>query len=371
MRLVYFAHSIRSCWNNGNAHFQRGLLRELIALGHDCIAAEPADSWSRHNLIEEQGLDALSAFDVAFPDLAVTSYEGCEVEKIVDGADVVIVHEWTSPDVSARLCALRRTHRFKLVFHDTHHRAVTAAGEIDRYTFGEFDAVIAFGQCLAEVYRKRGWSRRCYVLHEAADTRIFKPPPPPVTPRRGIVWVGNWGDEERSAELEQFLLLPSMKAHLPLDIYGVRYPPDALDALRKYRASYRGWIANTSVPDVFATALATVHVPRRSYTHVLPGIPTIRVFEALACGIPLVSAPWRDEESLFTPGADFLPVSTAAEAEHAMREISHDEGLRHALAAHGIETIRRRHTCLHRARELVTILDHIGIDTGKERMPCA
>ena len=43
----------------------------------------------------------------------------------------------------------------------------------------------------------------------------------------------------------------------------------------------------------------TVHVPRRPYVDALPGIPTIRVFEALACGIPLVSAPWRDEEGLF------------------------------------------------------------------------
>ena len=50
----------------------------------------------------------------------------------------------------------------------------------------------------------------------------------------------------------------------------------------------------------------TVHVPRRPYAQALPGIPTIRVFEALACGIPLVSAPWDDVEGLFRPGEDFL-----------------------------------------------------------------
>jgi spore maturation protein CgeB len=43
----------------------------------------------------------------------------------------------------------------------------------------------------------------------------------------------------------------------------------------------------------------------------LPGIPTIRVFEALACGIPLVSAPWDDSEHLFRPGEDFLVAATA------------------------------------------------------------
>ena len=50
----------------------------------------------------------------------------------------------------------------------------------------------------------------------------------------------------------------------------------------------------------------TVHVPRRPYARMLPGIPTIRMFEALACGVPLVSAPWDDREHLFTPGEDYL-----------------------------------------------------------------
>ena len=51
---------------------------------------------------------------------------------------------------------------------------------------------------------------------------------------------------------------------------------------------------NAAAPGIFARHLATVHVPRRYYATILPGIPTIRVFEALACGIPLVSAPWDD-----------------------------------------------------------------------------
>lgn len=52
----------------------------------------------------------------------------------------------------------------------------------------------------------------------------------------------------------------------------------------------------------FAQFKVTIHVPRRPYTQALPGIPTIRLFEALACGIPLIGAPWDDVEGLFTPG---------------------------------------------------------------------
>jgi hypothetical protein len=92
-------------------------------------------------------------------------------------------------------------------------------------------------------------------------------------------------------------------AGLPLDIHGVRYPPSALGALAESRRTpIRGWLPNARAPEVFARHLATVHVPRRFYVTMLPGIPTIRVFEALACGIPLVSAPWQDSEGLFRPG---------------------------------------------------------------------
>ena len=62
-----------------------------------------------------------------------------------------------------------------------------------------------------------------------------------------------------------------------------------------------------------------MHVPRRFYVTHLPGIPTIRVFEALACGIPLISAPWDDAEGLFTPGEDFLVAKDGAAVERYAR----------------------------------------------------
>jgi spore maturation protein CgeB len=110
--------------------------------------------------------------------------------------------------------------------------------------------------------------------------------------------------------------------------------------------------------------MATVHVPRRFYTTMLPGIPTIRVFEALACGIPLVSAPWTDSENLFRPGQDFLFAKDGAEMTARLRDLAHDPDLRASLAAHGLETIRARHTCTHRARELLSIAAQLGLDQG-------
>jgi spore maturation protein CgeB len=178
-----------------------------------------------------------------------------------------------------------------------------------------------------------------------------------------LVWIGNWGDDERSGELEGFLLRPARAVGLPLDIHGVRYPEHALRALDQHGARYRGWLPNARAPDTFARHLATVHVPRRFYVDTLPGIPTIRVFEALACGIPLLSAPWRDAEGLFRPGEDYLVARDEAEMARHMAAVRDDAGLRRTLVANGLAAIRARHSCAHRAEELLGVLRGLGANT--------
>ena len=92
-----------------------------------------------------------------------------------------------------------------------------------------------------------------------------------------------------------------------------------------------------------------------SIVHLLPGIPTIRPFEALACGIPLLCSPWNDTESLFTPGRDFLVARHGAEMQGLLKALLEDEAMAHELAGHGRQTILRQHTCAHRVDELLAI----------------
>lgn len=360
MRFAYFTHSLSSCWNHGNAHFLRGVLRELIAAGHSVSAYEPEGAWSRENLLRDAGPYAASSWEAAYPELHATIYQpGADLAALTDGVDVVIVHEWNEPALVARLGALRRGGAgFALLFHDTHHRAVSEPDAMRAYDLGGYDGVLAFGQALALVYRQWGWGDRVFVWHEAADLRLFHPPAVE-TRRAGAVWIGNWGDGERTAELETFLLQPTAALRLPLDIYGVRYPDTARDLLARYGATYRNWLPNHRAPEVFARHLLTVHVPRRFYATSLPGIPTIRVFEALACGIPLVSAPWDDAESLFTPGRDYLVARTGADMQAHLAALLADAGLRAELAAHGLATVRARHSCAHRAAELLGVVERL------------
>jgi len=357
MRIVYFTHSLASCWNHGNAHFLRGVLSDLVARGHDVRVFEPEDAWSLGNLLADHGEAGLDAYRSAYPELTSTTMPpGDDLAARVEGADVVIVHEWNDHALVAEIGRLRAGGApFTLLFHDTHHRAVSAPEEMTAYDLSGYDGVLAFGETLSEVYRGWGWSGRVWTWHEAADTRRFHPPAEE-GPREGLVWIGNWGDGERTEELERFLFEPARDAGLGLDIYGVRYPDSAKATLARYGARYHGWAPNAAAPGIFARHMATVHVPRRYYTTVLPGIPTIRVFEALACGIPLVSAPWSDAENLFRPGTDYLVANDGAEMTRHLTALRDDPELRASLVSHGLETIHARHSCAHRVDELLAIV---------------
>ena len=357
MKISYFTHSLLSCWNHGNAHFLRGVLSEMIRRGHDVSTYEPENAWSLANLLTDAGEAGLDAFRQNYPDLHSRSFgPGFDAAKACAESDLVIVHEWNEPALVAALGRARRNGaRFTLLFHDTHHRAVSEPDAMRAFDLDGYDGVLAFGETLAAVYRRWGWGDRVFVWHEAADTRVFHPPTVEGH-REGLVWIVYWGGGDRSAQLAHFLFGPARRQNLPLDIYGVRYPDAARETLLRYDAHYRGWLPNASAPSIFARHLATVHVPRRFYVELLPGIPTIRVFEALACGIPLVSAPWDDSENLFTVGEDFLMARSGAEMEQMLAALRDDADLRASVVKHGLATIAARHTCAHRVDELMSVL---------------
>jgi spore maturation protein CgeB len=368
MRIVYFIHSLTSCWNHGNAHFLRGVLRELACAGHAIRVLEPENGWSRMNLLRAGGAAAIEEFQQLFPEVTPEFYgEDPDLDELLDGAELVVVHEWTPPTLVAAIGRYRLGHRFTLLFHDTHHRAASDPDAIRAFDLSCFDGVLAFGESLAEIYRRWGWGSRVHVWHEAADTRLFRPLTEE-TPAGPLVWIGNWGDGERSEELAEFLLRPAGASGTPFDVYGVRYPENAQNLITRHGGRYRGWLANVRVPRVFARHRMTVHVPRRFYVRVLPGIPTIRVFEALACGIPLVSAPWDDCEHLFSPGEDFLIARSQAEMTRHLHHLTHDAEFRATLAASGVRRIADRHSCTHRARELLAIVGQLAHAEQPERM---
>lgn len=373
MRIRMFYHSLISDWNNGHAHFLRGIVTELLSRGHDVRVYEPRLGWSLQNLLREGGEQALALFREAYPELESVQYELSSFRPDVEleGADLVLVHEWNDPELVKALGRHRARSNYKLLFHDTHHRAVTDRKAISRFDLSAYDGVLAYGNIIRDIYLAEGWAQNAWTWHEAADTGIFRPQS--VNAVEGdLVWIGNWGDEERTAELREFLLEPVRLLGLKAQVYGVRYPAEAMQSLTDAGIEYGGWLPNYRAPEVFAQFSVTVHVPRRPYASALPGIPTIRVFEALACGIPLVSAPWEDIEGLFTPGKDFLVAHTGEQMTRLIRSLLRDAEWARELAAHGLRTVLARHTCAHRVDELLEILRQLDGDRrSAERLVAA
>ncbi|KAA9345575.1 CgeB family protein [Adhaeribacter soli] len=366
MKVIMFYHSLLSDWNHGNAHFLRGIATELQKRHHQVQVFEPENGWSLSNLTQQYGETKIQEFSKYYPNLKTNFYrpETLDLDKTLQDADLVIVHEWNDHDLVKRIGEHRKNSDYKLLFHDTHHRALTERESMSQYDLSNYDGVLAFGEVIRNIYLEENWTTRAWAWHEAADHNVFYPRTKDSFDG-DLVWIGNWGDEERTAELHEFLLKPVKELGLRAKVYGVRYPKHALKALADAGIQYGGWLPNYMVPEVFARYKVTVHVPRRPYAEALPGIPTIRPFEAMACGIPLISAPWEDSENLFRPGRDFLVARNGEEMKQHLKWVLTDQRKALDLVCNGRKVINRHHTCSHRIHELKTICKELGIAHDK------
>ncbi len=361
LRIAYFVHSLLSDWNNGNAHFLRGLVRALGQLGHFVTCWEDENAWSRVELLRHEAIamPAIESFRTHFSDLHIRQHNNHdeELEQILGNSDIAIVHEWSSPELVARILSAARRLPVRLLFHDTHHRASSTPASMKLLQIERFDGVLAFGEALRQIYLQRFDLEQVWTFHEAADTTTFAPGT--ADEATDVVWIGNWGDEERTRELTSYLIEPARRmARARWLVHGVRYPDTAIEALHEAGIEYGGYLPNLAAAKLYQTARLTLHIPRQQYTTAMRGIPTIRVFEALAAGIPLISAPWVDSENLFRKG-DYLSVSSTDEMIDAINTLLAHPTAARAQAERGLETILARHTCLHRAEQLTQICEEV------------
>ena len=369
LNIALFSHSLVSDWNHGNAHFLRGLMRELTTLGHRVRCYEELGCWSLTNLMKHEGdvaIGAIDGFRAAYPELDIRFYQSSHpgfrqfLHHELKGTDVVLIHEWNEPFVVNSVLELKKKLGFIALFHDSHHRAYTRTAEILRFHLYLVDGVLAFGEAVRRIYADKLGVPRAWTFHEAADISHFQPLDR--AKEFDLSWIGNWGDDERTRELHEFLIEPAFaEPRRRLVVHGVRYPETALQELREAGIEYRGYLPNLASPEVYAASAVALHVPRQEYSNGLSGIPTIRVFEALACGVPLLCSPWVDLEGLFTPGEDYLIARDGPELKAELEALLADPVARRQMAAHGLRTIHGRHTCAHRARQLISICEELAV----------
>jgi spore maturation protein CgeB len=370
MKIVFFGRSLLSDLGD-EIHFLRGIAGELCDRGSEVVFYEPerASDGSTGGATRELGK--------LYPTLRVESFDPAAFDpaQAVDRASLVVVHELSEPAVVSALGKLRLNSRgWELFFHDTHRAGLSEKGALWPDLTG-YDAVLACAEALRERYVSAGWARRAFTWHEAADIRIWKPERElesgvHVTALGDVVWEEPEGDEPTPELWREFLLRPLSALRLGASAFGARYSSSSILELKRAGIDYLGAIPNHRLPEAFRRHRVAVHVPGLR-TRELSGMPSIRFFEALACGVPLVSAPWSDAEELFRRG-DYVTVQNSEQMKATLRDLVCNPALRDAIASRGLETILARHTCAHRADELLSIWGRFqGVRTPAPPRPAA
>lgn len=324
MRVVLFYRSTLSIGNSNNFHLLKGLTSEFNRRGH-----------------EAQNFDT-----------SQLSLDDLELDSILSGADLILVHEMNDPEWIERLGLHHLNHKKAvLLFHDTCHQSGTKLGKID---LAHYDGVLAYGQTLAELYLNQGVTQNAWAWYEAVDPKLFRPMES-LQKDGDLIWIGNWGNEERAREYEEFLIGPARDLGIATRMHGAHYTQLAQLLLEESGIEYGGWLAPSRIPEAFSKFTFTLHIPRQPIDQRLAGIPGIRVFEALACGIPLVCTPGADQEGLFTAGDDYAIARNGQEMRRLMKTLLFEPEFATELGRQGRETLLTRHTWAHRVDELLSI----------------
>jgi spore maturation protein CgeB len=314
----------------------------------------------------------IKAFHATYPRLRSSFYDlrGIDLDAALADADVVIAHEWNDPALLRRLGEHRaQTRSYKLLFHDAPHRSLQQPLEARSRALSRYDGVLASSDGLRRMYETRGWAANVWTWRDAVDARIFRPSPATGASSQGqghpvrsldLIWIGTWGSPERASELDEFLIEPVRALGLRARFYGARYPQEALNTLRAAGIDYGGWIPDFSIPAALAAARFAVNVPRRMRADGLPHTPAIRVLEALACAVPVVTAPWDECEQMFTPDVDLLVAHDGSDMERRMVALHSDPEFARFIGANGYQTVVSRHTCEHRVQDLLAICHELG-----------
>ena len=247
---------------------------------------------------------------------------------------------------------------YRLLFHDTHHRAVTDAGGAWRATTSrDYDGVLAFGDVIRDLYLARGWARARLDL--ARGGRHARLPAAAGEPREGdLVWIGNWGDDERDGRAARVPARAGRRRSA-----CARRPRRALSAARAGARcadagiAYGGWLPNYEVPRRLraprrdgARAAAAVRrgAARASRRSALRGAGLRHPAGVRALG---------RREGLFAPGATSSSRATAPRCASTCARARATRRLRARSPSTAASTILARHTCAHRVDELLAIAE--------------
>lgn len=363
MKIVVFGLTISSSWGNGHATLWRGLCRALGRLGHQVVFFERDVSYYAMNrdLHEVPGgiLVLYADWAEALP----------RARAEIKDADAVMVTSYC-PDGIAAGELVRETPRAKRVFYDldtpitlARLKSQEGIGYIGPQGLSDYDLVLSYtGGAALEQLRSELGARRVQPLYGHVDPDEHRPVQPLESYRSDLSYLGTYAADRQDTLHKLFIEPAQFRPDLRFLIGGAQYPQDF------------PWLENiffvqhlppSEHPAFFCSSRLTLNVTRRAMAE-MGWCPSGRLFEAAACGVPLLSDHWPGIESFFLPGTEILIARTTKDTLNAL-DLSDAELLRIAKA--GRERVLEEHTSMRRAQELETLLSAIkpASTTGHER----
>ena len=342
MRFVVLGLSLSSSWGNGHATTYRALLEALAARGHDITFLERDKPWYR----DTRDFSSAPYCDLVFYD----SVAGLErYEALIDDADVVVVGSYV-PDgvvVSRYVQAIARGTR---AFYDIDTPVTLAKlgrGD-DEYLTPDlipgFDIYFSFtGGPTLDALERRYRAPKARALYCSVDPARYRPMEVPK--RFDLGYLGTYSADRQPA-LDRLLLEPARRLPaLSFAVAGSQFPDDIAWPANVTRFDH---IVPEDHPAFYSSCRWTLNVTRRDMVKA-GWSPSVRLFEAAACGTPILSDRWDGLETLFTPGRDIELVDDAQAVAAILCETP--EPVRRAIAERARARVLAEHTAAHRAAQ--------------------
>jgi spore maturation protein CgeB len=358
MQLVVFGLTASSTWGNGHAPLWRGLARALGEQGHALVFYERDQPWyAAHRDRTELAGGSLRIYR----DLAEIR---AGARAALDGADVAMVTSYCPDALAATELVVGSRARLK-VFYDLDTgvtAAQLAAGEpvpwIGPRGLADFDLVLSVtgGRALSLLRDVLG-ARRAAPLHGSVDPEVHRPSPPAPPFRGDLSHLGTWAPS-RQPGLETLFLGPA--ARMPERTFvlaGSMY-----DASFPWRANIRyvRHLEPALHPAFFCSSPLTVNVTRPEMA-ALGHCPSPRLFEAAACGVPVVSDWFDGLDGFFDPGEEILVARTVEEAAEAVATPREELAW---IGRRARDRALEEHTAAARARQLVAYCEAAARGAG-------
>ena len=360
LRLVVLGLSLSSSWGNGHATTYRALLKALAERGHDILFLERDVPWYRaHRDLAHPGYCRLALYR--------SLAELKKRARAIAEADAVIVGSYVPDGVAVGRWA-QRTAGSVVAFYDIDTPVTLAKLERGDHEYlspdliPDYDLYLSFtgGPTLDELQR-RFRSPMARALFCSVDPAAY---PPLERPKRwDLSYLGTYSPD-RQPKLERLLLEPARQApHLRFAVAGPLYPddidwPENVDRLEH--------VAPADHPAFYAESRFTLNVTRDDMVRA-GWSPSVRLFEAAACGTPIISDRWDGLDSLFLPGRDIVVAESGGDVLAALG------GDGREVAAAARRRVLAEHTAAHRAGELESALRDALARLGSpaERPPVA